>query len=216
MRPGSIVVVALPFERKALLRSGAAVVRDDIAEFRSWCTGISHRVVQSGLGLVAAARAVDTVLAVVRPTAILSVGCAGGLDPSLTAGDIVMAVRVADGPVPATGSDGLAGELARDLRRSGIHVQRGSIASVANVVASESDKQRLFLRTGSMAVDMESASIAKAASAAGVPFCGIRVVLDDARTAVPPSIHDERFRQLPFALVAKRLEAIGAALLARE
>lgn len=209
----TIVFVALPFERRALLRACRhGIARDDVGRILSWCVGANHRVVECGLGLAAAARGVDAIMHVVRPTALLSVGCAGGLDPSLVPGDLVLADNVVDAGEPSKGFERGLDEMATRLGERGLSVRRGRIASVSNIVATPSEKERLFARTRALVVDMESASIAGAASTAGIPFCGIRIVLDDARTEVPACIEDERFRLLPFTLVAERLEAVGAAL----
>jgi adenosylhomocysteine nucleosidase len=118
-------------------------------------------------------------------SALLCVGAAGALDESLKVGDLVIAewVLLAEGnqaPIPC---DATWIERARDLAdRKGFSVASGGLVSVSRPVSSPEDKARLARETNALAVDMESAA---AAQAAGVPFSSLRVITDDARTALP-------------------------------
>jgi adenosylhomocysteine nucleosidase len=58
------------------------------------------------------------------------------------------------------------------------------------MLASCAEKKKLFSRTGAIAVDMESASIALCAKKAGVPFIAIRAITDPAEMVIPQSVQN--------------------------
>jgi hopanoid-associated phosphorylase len=129
-------------------------------------------------------------LTVFDPTTIrgvISFGVAGGLDPSLKSGDVIMATEVLAGDTKwladlAFNEDLMAGEgLARKRRR----IVRGRLAGAEQVVAARHLKEALHLETGAAAVDMESHIAAAYAAEAGLPFAAIRVVSDPAHRALP-------------------------------
>ena len=114
---------------------------------------------------------------------LISIGIAGGLDPALAPGDIVIGsgVETEDGVIDCDPSwrDRLLAALAG--ARSGLVFGSGEAA------ASVADKQALFQRRGALAVDMESGAVAKVAAAAGLPFACLRAVSDPAGRALPAS-----------------------------
>ncbi len=110
-------------------------------------------------------------------TSLVSFGLAGGLDPALRPGDLVIADRVlvgGDSFVAATAWPGCGGAA-------------GSVLASDTVVAEAAEKRRLWQATGAVAVDMESGAVARAAEAAGVPFCVVRAICDPAWRSLPPA-----------------------------
>lgn len=111
---------------------------------------------------------------------IISIGCAGGLDPSLHAGDCLLpdAVQTPEGLIDTDAHW-------RDaLRHMLPYAGAGVLAGVAAPCCSVADKERLW-RLGARAVDMESHRAALAARRLGTPFVALRVVLDPAGRSVP-------------------------------
>jgi len=110
-------------------------------------------------------------------TALVSVGLAGGLDPSLRPGDLVIPQWVL-----CRGTRYRA-DAALSLRLGGTtpHLLLGGDA----IVASAADKQRLWRETGAAAVDLESGAVARTAAEGGVPFAVLRAVCDPAERALP-------------------------------
>ena len=112
---------------------------------------------------------------------LLSFGIAGGLEPGLAPGTIVVPDVVIGGdthlPTDAAWSRqlraGLSGSLARPLA--------GTDLPVTEVQA----KARLHAATGAAAADMESHHAARAAARAGLPLAAVRVIADPAHRAVP-------------------------------
>ncbi len=115
--------------------------------------------------------------------ALVSIGIAGGLDPSLRPGDIVIGSGV------ETEGGVIGCDLPwRDRLLAALPGARsGLVFGSAVAAATVAHKQALFQRRGALVVDMESGAVAKAAAAAGLPFAVIRAVADPAGRALPAS-----------------------------
>jgi len=119
-----------------------------------------------------------------RPCAgVISFGVAGGLDPSLKPGTVVIADQVAEGERRYA----CDGRWSAALRAAIPGAIGGLLAAADSAVVSVADKQALHTRSGSLLIDMESHVAARLASGAQLPFAVCRVVLDDAGRAVPPA-----------------------------
>jgi hypothetical protein len=112
-----------------------------------------------------------------------NIGLSGGTVGPLTAGDVVV-VRKIIGQNPQgeqvcyETDDALAGELAEKIKLSGLRIHEGSVACVSGPVLTSRVKAELGRQTGSLAVDMESAAVAKAAEELRKPFFCLRVICD--------------------------------------
>jgi hopanoid-associated phosphorylase len=113
---------------------------------------------------------------------ILSFGCAGALDPSLRAGDCVLASCVAAGPEALAADPAWMQALAERLPRA----RCGALAGLDAPLASRAAKAQLWQAGGALAADMESHAAALAARRLGLPFAAVRVVLDPAWRSLPP------------------------------
>ncbi len=114
-------------------------------------------------------------------TALLSFGIAGGLNPDLRPGDVVVADRLAFVGKP---------DIETDAAWRAAVMSRGNaicapILSVDHAVQSVEDKAHLYIETGAAAVDMESYGVAREAAAANIPVLAVRVVADTANRALP-------------------------------
>ncbi len=155
-----IVVVGLAFEARIAAGPGSQIICG--GDGRNLAETISRAIAGGCRGL-------------------LSFGVAGGLDPALAPGTCVI------------GSAVLAGQqrMAMDHRWSQRLLQtipdpvHGALLGVPAPVATPEAKRALYLRTGAVAVDMESHIVAKIAAAHGVPMAAIRVITDPAVRAIP-------------------------------
>jgi adenosylhomocysteine nucleosidase len=127
---------------------------------------------------------------------VISFGVAGGLDPALNSGDVVVATEVMAGDnsrwhaASALSEELIAGAgFGRSgIGRSSVGRQRlihGRLAGVEQVVTAQAGKAALRLRTGAAAVDMESHIAAAYAADAKLPFAALRVISDPATRALP-------------------------------
>lgn len=114
-----------------------------------------------------------------RPGAVAVAGVAGGLDPTLRAGDVLVATEVRDD----TGRTLLrgVGPLVAELRRRGLRVRTGPILSTDRIVGG-ADARADLAATGALAVDMESAAVVR--ECVGLPTAVVRVIVDTAFTPV--------------------------------
>jgi adenosylhomocysteine nucleosidase len=118
---------------------------------------------------------------------VISFGVAGGLDPSLKSGDVVVATEVMAGDARWLAGfaldDALIAKLTVGLGRR--RVVRGGLAGVEDVVVAQAGKAALRMETGAAAVDMESHIAAAYAAEAQLPFTALRVISDPASRALP-------------------------------
>ncbi len=181
----------------------------------------------SGIGKVNAALGTALMLDHYRPDLIINTGSAGGMDPSMAVGDLVVstALRYHDADVTAFGYEpgqipGLPPsfpadpELQRRAEESVLQAT-GSPARTAEILSGDtfmSDPERIAqVRTlfpGAAALEMEGAAVAHTAYRYGIPFVGIRALSDIAGGGSKQSFEE-------FLELASRQSAQVVQLLAR-
>jgi hopanoid-associated phosphorylase len=112
---------------------------------------------------------------------VISFGIAGGLEPSLKAGDCVVAREVVYGTERFLPD---AQWTARMIARLP-HATLARVVGADAVVAGRSAKAELYRATGALIADMESHIAAKLAAAHRIPFAVLRVVCDTAGEELP-------------------------------
>ena len=116
---------------------------------------------------------------------VISFGVAGGLDPVLESGDVVVATEVLGGRNRWLAGSALSEELIDGAGLAGQRIVRGALVGVEQVVPAQSAKAALRSETGASAVDMESHIAAAYAAEADLPFAALRVISDPATRALP-------------------------------
>ena len=132
-------------------------------------------------------RALLTVLDPTTIRGVISFGVAGGLDPTLKSGDVVVATEVMAGDARWLAGLTLNEDLIASVALGGRRIVRGRLAGAEEVVVARHVKAALHSETGAAAVDMESHIAADYAAKAGLPFAALRVVSDPAHRALPSS-----------------------------
>jgi adenosylhomocysteine nucleosidase len=112
-------------------------------------------------------------------TSLISFGLAGGLDPALRPGTLIVSSAVITGDARYATDPALCSMLGGVTS----HVILGADTIVASVV----EKRRLYERYGAAAVDLESGEVARIATTRGIPFAALRAICDPAERALPPA-----------------------------
>lgn len=143
---------------------------------------LDRRVVGADAG-----RARDAALAMVAAgcVGLVSFGTAGGLDPKLRPGAVVVGEAVWSEEGGLFETDAKWRRRVVDLLEAVSDVHSAVLAGSPTAVRAIADKRQLQARSGAIAVDMESHAVARVAVDKGVPFLAIRAVVDDARSTVP-------------------------------
>ncbi len=117
--------------------------------------------------------------------AVVSFGIAGGLDPALAPGTVVLATGVVAAQECFPTHPALAARLSERLTAAGVRIVAADVAGVDEAVLSVEGKAELRRVTGAAAVDMESHAAAAFAARHSLPFAVLRVVCDPAGRALP-------------------------------
>ena len=121
--------------------------------------------------------------------ALVSFGIAGGLDPALSSGDLVLADSVClPGGLTVRTDPAWRDACAALMSQSGFQIHGGTLLGSDREVALAPEKRRLFDLRGAVAVDMESHGVAEIAEAAAVPFLVVRAVADPAGRSLPSAV----------------------------
>lgn len=121
--------------------------------------------------------------------ALLSLGTAGGLDPALDPGDVVIPETVLhedNGRI--TLDTRWHAHVEKALAERAIPFQAGTLLHTDDVIRSARDKRQRHHRSGAAAVDMESRVVAEEAQRHGIPALVVRVIVDTAETAIPEAV----------------------------
>ena len=116
---------------------------------------------------------------------LVSFGVAGGLAPHLNPGDVILSAEVIGDDRRWQPTDSFRNSVAKLARHIG--AVDGSVLGSRDILATEDDKARAWRETGALAVDLESAIVARAAEAAGIPFLVLRTIADPVRRELPPA-----------------------------
>lgn len=136
-----------------------------------------------------AAEAVGAMLSDGGAGLVLIAGVCGGLDPSLTPGDLVLARRAVSESGDETSAQHALFEVARRaMRSSGLGFVSSSLLTTGRPVADRAEKTALWNAHGAGGVDMETYGVARAADAHGVLWLALRAVLDPAHAGLPASL----------------------------
>ena len=141
----------------------------------------------SGIGRAAAAAAAQALIDA-GVSALMTFGMAGGLDPALKPGSVVI-------PCELLASDGaryVANPAWREQVAAAVSplraVTEGNLLTSTHAIETPADKAAAFRATGAAAVDMESATVAAIAAQHNLPFIAVRVIVDTAADMLPRAV----------------------------
>ncbi len=155
-----------------------------------------------------AARSVALVEA--EAPALVSFGIAGGLDPALAPGALVLAHSVVMPGGDVVPTDHEWRERVRRTLAPAVTPVVAPVAGSLELVADPAAKAALWAQTSAAAVDMESHATAQAARRAGLPLLVLRAIADPANGRLPAVIRRgfaEDGRARPLAVLGSTLLA---------
>lgn len=164
------IIAALPGELAPLVRGWTKLPRRGTTQ--AWQAPGSARTcvaVCSGMGSGAATRSFAALREWISPNKVVSVGWAGALSSELGIGSICRPGCIVE-------------------ERTGERFAvpgNGPVLVTLDLVANEREKRRLHAAYGAIAVDMEAATLARLAAAAGYGFGCIKAISDKADAVLP-------------------------------
>jgi nucleoside phosphorylase len=170
------VIAALRWEVRDLLRRQTGVRREGRV-FSFDLAGQPVKLVVGGVGAENAYRAARDLIDRFAVCRIVTLGFAGALIDSLAEGDIIAADRVIDQQSALKfdcGGDSWPMTVAR----------RGTLLASSEVITSATEKHVLAQTWSAVAVDMESAGVARAAAQRGIEFSAIKAITDTAEQSI--------------------------------
>ncbi|MEE9345917.1 MAG: phosphorylase [Methylococcales bacterium] len=173
------IIAALPEEVKMLTRKTLQYGECLISEQFIICA--------AGIGAKNATKACE-LLHSKGAVALFSWGCAGALDPKLSAGDLILPIRVTDSKGSVIETSDSWGHKLQTAFSTIKPFNRGLLIQSPTMITSVSEKQSLFNTTAAVAVDMESYSIGSYAQQHGLPFIACRAIADSAQTELPEQV----------------------------
>jgi adenosylhomocysteine nucleosidase len=182
------VVFALGLEAGGLedMLSGVVTIRGyGFALREGGLKGRRVLVACSGPGKARAAKVTEALIAGHRPLWVISAGFAGGLDPKLRRGDLLIVEQVVDASGQQIDVD-IGLDHAALGESSGVHA--GRLLTVDRVVRRPEEKRQLAERFQAAAVDMESFAVAEVCRRHDVHFLGVRAVTDTVDDPLPADV----------------------------
>ncbi|GFO72648.1 adenosylhomocysteine nucleosidase [Bathymodiolus japonicus methanotrophic gill symbiont] len=174
------ILVALPEELHTLTKSRIK---------QGECIAVSANtlITLSGAGSKNAASAAQNLI-ILGANQLISWGCAGALSPQLKAGDLVVPADILTRDNIQLTTHKQWSRKVIDLLDKTIKHTQATLLESDTVIGQACDKNRLYLTTQAIAVDMESAAVAQLAQQAQLPFIAIRSIVDPAQLDLPGAI----------------------------
>lgn len=171
----------------------------------------------TGIGTEATRAGLSMVTQLVSVCAVLGTGYAGGLIPELEGGSLVLAREIVFENKGPSGQHWTADASVIQSCRAALNGEKtwkeGRMVTVTQALTDPEQKQRVARESSAIAVDMESAAVAKLCQERGIPFGVLRAVLDPVTAHVPdPENFLDRSQRVAkrkvFSFVAKNPQAV--------
>ena len=191
------IVAALERELRPLIRHWSPTrIHHEARDFTFYESSYAVAVC-GGIGPEAGRRAAQAAIVNYHPEILISAGLAGALVPDLRIGETIFPVVVID-----AGDSSRHQTAIQNAPIGSSPLARTVLVSSAEI-ASAAQKQKLEKAYGAQAVDMESAAVARAAQAHGIPFLTIKSISDELDFELPdvtPFIKGGQLQTARFAL----------------
>jgi adenosylhomocysteine nucleosidase len=174
------IVVALPEELRTLTKVKLA---------QGKCAQLSANttVILAGAGPENARKASLELIAQ-GAQQLISWGCAGALAPHLKPGDLIIPETILSQDSTPLATHQHWREQLTNILEQPLKCYNGQLLEARVVISLAQDKTQQFRHSNALAVDMESAAIARIAAQTDLPFIAIRSIVDSAQFDLPKAI----------------------------
>lgn len=181
---------------KAIMPDASVETISTVEFYSGTINGTEVVVAQAGVGKVNASVTAQTMILRYGVNALINIGVAGGIEPSLKIGDIVVAsslvehdmdtTAVGDEPGFITGIDKVYMDTDKDIsdlifecsENLGLHTVRGVIATGDIFVSTDDVRDRLRSQFNAAAAEMEGGAIGHVCTMNNIPFAVLRAMSD--------------------------------------
>lgn len=123
-------------------------------------------------------------------TQLMSWGCAAALSPDLKMGDLVLADSLITQNDDEISVHPIWHQHAKNVLGLEINAYKGALIASDSIISTAQAKSDLHVKTGAIALDMESGAIAKVAQHYAIPFLAIRAIADPASMDLPAAVEN--------------------------
>jgi adenosylhomocysteine nucleosidase len=195
MKPLLGMVIAMASEARILVGRGTwKQVKGHLVRHVCLADGTDLIVAHAGVGVENAFTAAHCLISE-GATALINLGLAGGLSPSLRAGHLIIAEEVLaidhENNWIRWKTDEFTVAHARSVfSAENVPVAFGTVTTAKQGILTSDQKELLFKQTHALAVNMESTGIARAALGKNIPFFTMLAICDPAEESVPNALYD--------------------------
>lgn len=178
------IVAALPIELSTFVDRLSHVKRVTAGGFRyvgGRLGALRIVIVFSGPGMYRATKAAQALVETYEPRWMISAGFAGGLNPDLSVGSVVVPRRLITDQAQSL-------LLGGAFDGNGSNAISGTLITTRDVVRTRKAKDAIYQNLGADVVDLETWAVANVCQIFQLPLTSVRVVSDDAHTELPPEI----------------------------
>jgi adenosylhomocysteine nucleosidase len=197
LAPKIAIIAALEHELRTLIKGWPSrTIHHEERQFKVYESSYAA-VICSGIGAEAGRRAAEAVIANYAPALLISAGIAGALVPELHVGETIFPEIAID-----AGDSSRHQSSIKATPISDTPLAKTIVVSYPEIAGAE-QKRKLGKAYNAHAVDMESASVARAAEAHGLPFIAIKSISDEVDFEMPemmPFFKDGQFQSVRFAI----------------
>ena len=203
------IIVAMPEERVALVKRLQKTKRrmvGGIPFYQGMLEGCLVTVVEGGMGTVAATHAAQQLIHSDRPNLLVSAGFCGAIRPGAQVADLILCKKLFTDnenglhEVTLPGSELTTARLSAELQHRGLRTWQGSFITTGRIVTKSACAETLPDNLPTPVLEMESAAVAQVATAAGIPFLGLRAISDDAAEELGFSLDELTDHQLRISI----------------
>ncbi|PIR21322.1 MAG: hypothetical protein COV45_00830 [Deltaproteobacteria bacterium CG11_big_fil_rev_8_21_14_0_20_47_16] len=144
-------------------------------------------LVRSGMGTAAMTKAINHAMQYYPITSMLVIGYAGGTQPQLHLGDIVIPERIVDAETRETFeiANPLADLAVKTCEGLNMHCHRGTSVGVSTTIELPQEKAYLGTQFEANSIEMEGVVPARIAQERGIPMVMVRAIVDPLDMALP-------------------------------